>query len=795
MFVVRLIKWTAVFLVLLLVAAGSYLHFADLELLKPRIEAAFEQATGRQLRLAGPLDIDLLPLPALVIEDVTVANVEWGSEPEMAKAGHASARIRLLSLFTGPVRVRNLELWDVNLLLESDEAGKENWTFDGGEESVTEPQPETPSEARPLAVVIESAELRNVVVRYKEAGGDPLTFDLASLELTTDEAMMAHVEAEAQVNGSPLRLSGKLGVEDPAKGPEGIVIDLAGGLGALEVTLQGTLGDPAKGAGIDLNLLAASDDLAGVLDDLGVDLPLTGPLRVEAAVTNAEPGIRTVIEARAGELAASLKATRHAGAVSFSATVPALDKAGAALGTPSLPAGDLAIEGRVAISRDGYRLEGVKARAAGAEIDLDGLLGKAMDAASLSVKARGPSLAALDATLPAIPFTLTTNADLAAQHIALQKIEARFGESDLAGSLEVSTGEKPAITGRFKSRVLDLSPFAGEPDAAQKAKQDAPAEGKQQAKIGRLDPNAAEPGGPKEYVFAEEPFDKTLFSGTALDIQAETARFVLDELVVLDLSAGLERRDGRLALRQKGKGPYGGNGSIDVSIASASSAPELRVRSYMRDMRLNLLSGDLAEPTLIPPVGITLELDSKGNSPREMAAGMSGRLLLTQGKGQVRNSIVERVSGDVFAQLFNALNPFAKQDEYTRLECTVVALDIENGQALIPALYVQGKRVKIVGGGSINLKTEVLNVEFNTKPRKGVGVRADMFVTPFVKLVGTLANPHIGLDEKGVLLAGASAATGGLALLAKVAIDRLTGEIDACDQVLEEVGGHPPMPE
>lgn len=47
-----------------------------------------------------------------------------------------------------------------------------------------------------------------------------------------------------------------------------------------------------------------------------------------------------------------------------------------------------------------------------------------------------------------------------------------------------------------------------------------------------------------------------------------------------------------------------------------------------------------------------------------------------------------------------------------------------------------------------DLNTEVLNIEFNTKPRKGVGVSADMFVTPFVKVVGTLASSRIGVDNK-----------------------------------------------
>ncbi|MDH3895286.1 MAG: hypothetical protein OES78_12075 [Chromatiales bacterium] len=74
----------------------------------------------------------------------------------------------------------------------------------------------------------------------------------------------------------------------------------------------------------------------------------------------------------------------------------------------------------------------------------------------------------------------------------------------------------------------------------------------------------------------------------------------------------------------------------------------------------------------------------------------------------------------------------------------------------------------IVGGGDIDLNTEKLNIEFNTKPRKGVGVSADMFITPFIKLGGTLASPKIGLSKKGVLLSGGAAVlTGGLSFCSR----------------------------
>lgn len=124
------------------------------------------------------------------------------------------------------------------------------------------------------------------------------------------------------------------------------------------------------------------------------------------------------------------------------------------------------------------------------------------------------------------------------------------------------------------------------------------------------------------------------------------------------------------------------------------------------------------------------------------------------------------------------------------------ALDVESDEADITGMLTQGEKLKIVGGGGIDLDEETLDIEFNTKPREGVGVSADMFVTPFVKISGTLANPGVGMSAKGVLLSGGAAvAIGGLSLLVQGLMDRLAGAGDGCDKLLEKVDGQPAVPQ
>jgi len=75
--------------------------------------------------------------------------------------------------------------------------------------------------------------------------------------------------------------------------------------------------------------------------------------------------------------------------------------------------------------------------------------------------------------------------------------------------------------------------------------------------------------------------------------------------------------------------------------------------------------------------------------------------------------------------------------------------------------------------------------ESTSKPRKGVGVSADMFVTPFIMLGGTMNSPRLALDKTGILVSGGAAVlTGGLSFLVQGAADRATGAQDRCAAAL-----------
>ena len=237
----------------------------------------------------------------------------------------------------------------------------------------------------------------------------------------------------------------------------------------------------------------------------------------------------------------------------------------------------------------------------------------------------------------------------------------------------------------------------------------------------------------------------------------------------------------------------GGRSASKVVFKTSGGQGELQARLNARDLRLKIMSAGPENTKDIPVTDLTIDMKSTGNSPHALAANSNGKVLITMGPGLMDNNLLKNISGDILSQLLTALNPFVKQKRQSRFDCGVVALNVEGGKSTIDTLLIQDENVMIVAGGNIDLNTEKLNIEFNTKPRTGVGLSADMFVTPFVALRGTLASPSVGLNKSGTLLTlGAAVATGGLSMALQGGMDRVTGATDQCSVILPKYP-HPPL--
>jgi hypothetical protein len=120
----RMAGIAAVLFIAMIVAAYVILSTYDYNKFKPHIAKVVEDVTGRELTLAGDINLDVGLSPTLVVEDVSFQNAAWGSRPELAKLKRFEIQVALLPLILKRIIVNRIILVSPDILVETDSSGK-----------------------------------------------------------------------------------------------------------------------------------------------------------------------------------------------------------------------------------------------------------------------------------------------------------------------------------------------------------------------------------------------------------------------------------------------------------------------------------------------------------------------------------------------------------------------------------------------------------------------------------------------------------------------------------------------
>lgn len=169
-------------LVLLVAALLVAPSFIDWNNYRPQIAQKIGEATGREVTLAGPLTLAILPAPTVTARDVRVANVPGAAEPDMIRLAALDLRLALLPLLSGRVVATSVTLDRPTIELEKFADGRNNWTVAKAEPAAA-PEPAAPpsggaqSSAAPakrsgeVALSIDRLNVKDGVVVYRTPGG------------------------------------------------------------------------------------------------------------------------------------------------------------------------------------------------------------------------------------------------------------------------------------------------------------------------------------------------------------------------------------------------------------------------------------------------------------------------------------------------------------------------------------------------------------------------------------------------------------------------------------------------
>jgi uncharacterized protein involved in outer membrane biogenesis len=469
------------------------------------------------------------------------------------------------------------------------------------------------------------------------------------------------------------------------------------------------------------------------------------------------------------------------------------------------------IDGGLVGGKDYTRIDNVQLKLGNIEAHAQGQVGhwETLSGSELSISVQSPDLdtvaAFLERPLPAGSIAFDGHLVGTKDALRIDRMTARVGRSNLSGDLMLTRADLPMLTGQVSSTYLDFGLFHPEielpttteakPDASAKPNpsphpdpaahpEDAP-----HTDTGAV-AGGKEPKRKRELLFPDKPIELGLFDKLDMDIAVR-----VDELgsfwqrgVLRDLSAEVGLKGGDLSVTDfAGTDASGATLHGNLAIRRDANLTRLDLDLRGKQLRLGLAAAPDQNLATYPPIDLEARLSGTGETYRQLATSLNGRIKAVSGKGQINNSSVNRLLSDVLYELFQALNPASKTEPTTTVNCGVYIFDFADGSAKIPSFVVQTDRLNIVSSGTVNMKTEQINVDFSVRPRKGIGLSASMITNPWIKLGGTLARPAITVNPAGATIStGAAVATGGLSILALGIWDRILGAGDPCAQALKQ---------
>lgn len=715
-----------------LVAAAKSM---DMGRIKALVAEQVQSATGRSLALAGPLELRLGLTPRLIATGVTLANVAGGSRPEMVKVERLEAEVALLPLLKREIRVQRLVLTAPDILLETDRAGRGNWSFTpAGAEAAAVAPPPGKSGLPAARFTLREVKIKNARIGWRDgATGVVRTFNLHKLTVQPDAngAGRLAVQAVGDLETRMLDLGGRVMLPAAAGKPWSVA--LQGAFDGLQAKVEGTIAEPLAARGIDLLLAAQGDELGKVVrlaDPPGrVPPPALGPFKLAGHLSDGRGPLGVSdLELSAGRRDALVVTAR--GAIRDLATLSGIE---------------------LALTADADSIAGLS-RLSGGEVP------------------------------PIGPLKATGLLSGGGGRWKLADIKATLAGSDATGELALDTTGHPRLSGTLAANALMLADFT---TPASK-----PGE--------KLAPKALKVSGDGR-LFPAEPLALGWLRAFDAHLALSARRVELGVLRLSEVAAELALTGGRLALRPLrawvAGGPLEGEGAL---AALPKGGAELSLRLAGRGIDLGRLLKDSGVDALTGGrTDARLELRGAGDSWRALMASASGEAVVSVGDGRLRNTAIDWAGGDLLVQLVGLLNPLSRSEDTTPLSCAVARFVVRDGIATADrGIAVETAKVNVVGAGTVNLRDEHVDLGVTPRARDGLGLSLTAPLAGMTRVRGTLAEPALSLDELGTVRtaasAGAAFATGGLSLLGEALFDRATADSAPCRTALGSAASSKP---
>lgn len=428
----------------LVATVAAIIMSIDFNQYRPVIAQQVKNATGRDLNLAGELDVALSLVPTVRVGNVTFANAPWGSRPEMVKVERLEVEMELLPLIGGDIRVKRIVLVGADILLETDANGTPNWVF---AETGTPAETEAPAEsgAAPVLPTVNSVTIENSALTYRDGRTgveQSVVLDSFTAE-APDAASPVTIDLAGAFNSNPIELRGSVGPIQNLLADQPFPVDLAGAAGGATFTVKGEIAKPKSAEGAVLNLSAEGASLADLSALAGQELPPLGPYKFAATIADVSGGGYKVegMQARIGESDLSGSAS-----IALNGPRPRIE---AALTSAKLDLKDFGVDAQTGAAG------GTEAPTGGGDgrvFPADPLPFEGLKAVDASVKFTGQQVVRAPVTLENVAVALT----LEAGKLDVSQLETGISGGTLAANAVIDAGQAvPFVSAKLVSRQVE----------------------------------------------------------------------------------------------------------------------------------------------------------------------------------------------------------------------------------------------------------------------------------------------------------------------------------------------------
>jgi hypothetical protein len=395
-------------------------------------------------------------------------------------------------------------------------------------------------------------------------------------------------------------------------------------------------------------------------------------------------------------------------------------------------------------------------------IDVKGTLPGAtiLEGSDLTLTARGGNLNTAFSLLGLVVpdtrrYTITSKLTLVGEEWRFTRMQGRFGDSDLAGTMTISLPrDRLLVVADLTSRnldILDAGPWIGySPQRLDAMGGD-----------GAIQTVAGRPRVLPDAPLAAEALGRF---DAQVKYRAANVRTGTIPIKALEIDLGLDKK--LLTLKPVAFDIAGGRLTADIAL-NARQSPV--VTDY--DVRLSpvglgaLLTGfDVENNGTTGTVKARVQLRGTGDTVRESLGSANGRIAAIFPKGTLWLRNAELVELDIGGFLQAAISDKLKKPADIR--CGLVGLTVRNGVAVADPIFFDTARSVIRGRGSISLKDETLDLRIEADSKKFSLFSAQ---SP-IGIDGYWAEPKIDPVSKELIRRGVVGAVAGIAVFPPAAL-------------------------